>query len=400
MLSMNNKGKIALTTVLLVLALSSFSQVDSLHKDSANRIPHIAIFAPLYLDSAFDASGNYRYDKNFPRFMVPGVDFWEGIQLAVDSLKKEGALLDIQVYDSKSSKRKPEQVVADTSMQGTDLIIGHVTVNEAALLARTAAKLNIPFINVNLPNDASVTSSPGFVILNSTLQTHVTGIYKFLQKNFALSNVIVFRKKGAQEDRLKDNITEAEKSTAGVPLKMKYVTLEANFTTAQLTPYLDSTATNVCLVASLDVSFAQVLCQQLSTLSTSYTTTVVGMPTWEMIDFEKPGFKGIDIYYSTPFYISPTDKLAMYVQDHYQDTFYVHPSDMVYRGYESLYHFAHLLMTYKKNLNANLGDKRFKLFTEFDIEPVYNKKTSTTDYFENKKLYFVKKVDGVVKAVY
>src|SRR5215467_14906700 len=100
MLSMNNKGKIALTTALLVSAFTSFSQVDSLHKDSVNRIPHIAIFAPLYLDSAFDASGNYRYDKNFPRFMVPGVDFWEGIQLAIDSLKKEGAQLDIQVYDT------------------------------------------------------------------------------------------------------------------------------------------------------------------------------------------------------------------------------------------------------------------------------------------------------------
>jgi hypothetical protein len=232
------------------------------------------------------------------------------------------------------------------------------------------------------------------------LQTHVTGIYKFLQKNFALSNIIVFRKKGSQEDKLKENITEAEKSTAGVPLKMKYVTLEDNFTTAQLLSHLDSTATNVCLAGSLDINFAQNLCQQLATLSASYTTTVVGMPTWDMIDFEKPQFKGIDIYYSTPFFISATDNLAMYVQGFYQNIFYVHPSDMVYRGYESLYHFAHLLMTYKKNISANLGDKRYKLFTEFNIEPVYNKKTSATDYFENKKLYFVKKVDGVVKAVY
>jgi len=72
MLSMNNKGRIvSLTTALLVLALSSFSQVDSLHKDSANRVPHIAIFAPLYLDSAFDAAGNYRYDKIFPVLWFP-----------------------------------------------------------------------------------------------------------------------------------------------------------------------------------------------------------------------------------------------------------------------------------------------------------------------------------------
>jgi len=76
--------------------------------------------------------------------MVSGVDFWEGIQLAIDSLKKEGSKLEIQIFDTKSSKRKPEQVVADSSMQNTDLIIGHVTVNEASLLAKTASKLNIP----------------------------------------------------------------------------------------------------------------------------------------------------------------------------------------------------------------------------------------------------------------
>jgi hypothetical protein len=37
---------------------------------------------------------------------------------------------------------------------------------------------------------------------------------------------------------------------------------------------------------------------------------------------------------------------------------------------------------------------------EFDIQPVINRTTMTLDYFENKKLYFVKKVDGVVKTVY
>ena len=37
---------------------------------------------------------------------------------------------------------------------------------------------------------------------------------------------------------------------------------------------------------------------------------------------------------------------------------------------------------------------------EFDIQPVINRATMTLDYFENKKLYFVKKLDGVVKAVY
>src|SRR5215831_11685208 len=398
---------IFLPCLLILLAFTAFSQTDTLHRDTLSihrdtvvKVPHITVFAPLYLDSAFDGTGNYRYEKNFPKFMNAGIDFWEGIQLAIDSLNKEGAHLDIEVYDTRSSKRKPEQVVMDSNINKTNLIIGDVTVNEAALLAKTAGRLNVPFINVNLPNDAGITANPNFVILNSTLQTHCTGLYKFLQKNFSLSNIIVFRKKGAQEDRLKEYFTEAEKTTASVPVKMKYVTLEDNFSVTQLRSYLDSNTTNVCLAGSLDINFGQNLCTQLSSLSGSYTCAVIGMPTWEMIDFEKPQFKGIDIYYSTPFYITPTDKVAGTVQQKYLDTFYLRPSDMVYRGYETLYHFAHLLMRYNKNISSALSDKKYRLFNEFDIQPVINKKTQVTDYYENKKLYFIKKVDGQVKAVY
>jgi hypothetical protein len=153
-------------------------------------------------------------------------------------------------------------------------------------------------------------------------------------------------------------------------------------------------------VASLDGLFGQQICQQLSSVSSSYASTIIGMPTWDQVDFEKPIFKGIEIYYSTPFYINPADKLALALQDYFKTNFYSRPSDMVFRGFESIYHFGHLLAQYGRNVSSSLGDKKYKLFTEFDIQPVINKKTMTLDYFENKKLYFVKKVDGVVKAVY
>ena len=57
-------------------------------------------------------------------------------------------------------------------------------------------KRNIPVINVNLPNDGGVTGNPFFVILNSTLKTQCEGIYRHIQKYYALNPVVVFRKKG------------------------------------------------------------------------------------------------------------------------------------------------------------------------------------------------------------
>src|SRR5271170_638786 len=91
------------------LILISISFCAKAQNDSTAKVYHIAIFAPLYLDSAFDETGSYRYDKNFPKFLNPGLEFYEGAELAIDSLQKEGATLDITLYDTKSSQKTISQ---------------------------------------------------------------------------------------------------------------------------------------------------------------------------------------------------------------------------------------------------------------------------------------------------
>lgn len=406
---MKRTGIIALLTVCALLqAIASLAQVDTVFNPEPiqdtvikeKERKRIAFFSPLYLDSAFDAMGNYRYAKTFPKFINPGLEFWEGAQLAIDSLRKEGVKIEVMVYDTRSTSKKFNDLLASDEVRDADLLIGHVNVNEAAQLAYLAGQLNVPFINANLPNEANVSNNPNYVMLNSTLFTHCTGIYKFLQRNYSVSNIIVFRKKGTTEDRLKTYFEEIEKSTAAIPLKLKYVTLTDKYTAANLQQYLDSNKTNVVLAGSLDAAFGLTLAQQLASLCTSYTTTLIGMPTWDVLDFEKTIYKGIEIIYSTPFYLNPTDKLVLNTTENFKTVFYSRPSDMLFRGFETLYHFTHLLLAHGTNLGSSLGDKNYKLFTDFDIQPVLDKSTMTLDYFENKKLYFVKKVDGVVKAVY
>jgi hypothetical protein len=358
----------------------------------------VAIFLPLYLDSAFDATNNYRYGKQFPKFLNPGLEFYEGVQLAIDSMRKLNLALDVQVYDTRSNKSIYE-ITQLPEFGDVDLIIGHTSSTEMKMLAEIALRKKIPFINPNFPNDGNITNNPYFVLLNSTLRTHCMGIYKFLQKNYGTSPVIVFRQKGEQEDRLKGYFDEIAANTASVKLKMKYVNLNEGFTADDLLPYLDSTRQSVCIAGSLGEDFATNLCTQLSTLSKTYPLQVMGMPTWDgMKDLEK---YNLDIFYSTPFYNAKVDPVSTSINNYFKTNFYSRPSDMVFRGYETFMHFGLLLNTYGKNIDSNIGDKKFKVFTDFDIQPtILNMQTQQLEYFENHKLYFVKKTAGVVKAVY
>lgn len=382
-----------LLTGLLLLAQLSFSQ-----QDSAN--PKIGILTPLYLDSAFDASMNYRYGSNFPKFINPGLEFYEGIQLAIDSLEAEGVKLDVQIIDTRAAGTSLSKLTSGPEFQDLDLVIGHVTGSEARTLADAAAKNNIPFINVNYPNDAGITNNPNYIVLNSTLSTHCAALYKFLQRNYATSDIIFLRKKGTQEDRLVDYFKEIEKSTSSVPLKLKYLTLEDNTMGPQLLKNLDSTKTNVFIAGSLDLNFANNLLQTISGFGESYAVTVFGMPNWDGMELPKTLTSSLEVVYGTPFYINPADKTAENILQYFKTRFYSRPSDMVYRGFETLYHFGHLLVLHGNNMGSSLSDKRFRVFADFDIQPVLNKKDMTLDYFENRKIYFVKKSGGVVRAVY
>ncbi len=399
--------KITSAIVLIFLVLST--NVKRTYAQSGDSTKyHIAVFLPLYLDSAFDAAGNYRFDQNFPKYFNPGLEFYEGLQLAMDSLRKTGTSLDLTVYDTRSSSKSIKQILEDTAFSKMQLMLGDVNATELRLLANAARSMDIPFINVNFPNDGGVTNNPEFVILNTTLHTHCEAIYKFIQRNWATSNILYLRRAGTQEDRLYNDFAEIEKNTSSVPLKMKYVNVDNNFDPRILIPLMDSNLKTVVLVGSLDENFGKAVCSKLAPLGKTYPMKVLGMPTWDAVtDFNTPAYADLEIYYTTPFYVNPVDSLVITIQQYFKTRFYSRPSDMVYRGYETLLHFGQILAANRGRINGSIGVRKFKIFNDFDIQPVFTNKENgnqtgaiTLQYLENKKLYYVKKVNGNVVAVY
>ena len=152
--------------LLSVLFVATQSPVRAQSPDSSNY--KIAIFAPLYLDSAFDSMDNYRYAKNqFPEFINPGLEFYEGVQLALDSLSKENVPLEVFIIDSKSSQETISQQLNKPELADVDLLITLCGSNEVRTFADFGLQHSIPVININLPNDGGVRNNPYFVMLNS-----------------------------------------------------------------------------------------------------------------------------------------------------------------------------------------------------------------------------------------
>jgi hypothetical protein len=360
----------------------------------------VGVFAPIYIDSAFN-DNNYKLGTGIAKNILPGLEFYNGVMMAIDSLNAEGVNAEVFFYDTKSASEPLETILENEDLKSLSLIIASFNNRtEIKLLADFALEHKIPLISETYPNDGGVSENPYFVLINSTLKTHTDALYKYLQRTSATSNIVWVKRKGATEDLIQSYFTDNNKKTASIALKFKTVELVDSFSTADLINSLDSNRQNTVICGTLNESFSMSVIKTLSA-NKEYGAHVIGMPTWDGFkDLTKSDLRGVEIIYTSPYNYPRTDKLGALITAKYRNKFLSRPSDFVFKGYESVYHFTKLSIKYKENLINNLSDKSFKLFNEFDIQPIkFKKENLQADYFENKKLYFIKKLDGQIKSV-
>ncbi|MDI9365513.1 MAG: hypothetical protein QM541_11215 [Flavobacterium sp.] len=358
----------------------------------------VAVFAPIYTDSAFDGS-NYKLGNNsLPKAILPGLEFYNGVMLAVDSLKAEGKSVEVLFYDSKGSEsiytiiRKPE-------FENIAMIIACFNNrNDVNPLADIALHRNIPIISATFPNDGGVTNNPFFVLINTALKTHIEEIHKYVQRNNSTNNIVYVKRKGTLEDMLFSIFWASNKKTASLPLKFKTIELNDNFTAENLNSQLDSIQQNLVICGSLNETFGINVVKSISS-NKNYAATVVGMPTWDGLkELDKSDCNGVTLVYTTSYNFPRNSPIITNISQAYKNKFFARPSDMVLKGYESMYHFTSLLLAHPTDVINHLSDKAFKITNDFIIEP----QTSATDsskinYLENKKIYLIKKLNGMYK---
>ncbi len=388
----------------LLIAVFGFTGVANAQTDSVKRnTPYrVGIFAPLYLDSVFSNS-SFRY-KGVPKFMVPALEFVQGAQIALDSLKVGKQNVKAFIYDSKSYTKNIAALIRNKQLDSLDLIIGAVRDADYKQLADFAGAKHIPFISATHPNDGGITNNPYTVILNSTLKAHCEGIYSYLLQSHGTDLIFLCRQKGMQEDKVAGYFKEINEQDGKPLLNIETINTDSIFTSAALQSKLDSNRKCIIIGASLDEDFAKTLATACYELYPAYPITLIGMPNWDAFSSlkRKSDFEDFPIYYTSPYYNSKWDSQSKMLTAVYLKKYRIKPSDGAFKGFEAVTMFTKLLLKYNGNLMSNINDKTAKVFCDYNIRPVLLKKeiiTASTanaaaDYFENKHLYFIKLLNG------
>jgi ABC-type branched-subunit amino acid transport system substrate-binding protein len=380
--------------LLISVLCGSVSQVHS----QTQKQHQIALFVPLYLDSAYDATDNYRYGKTFPKQSIAGLEFYMGAESALDSLASIGQSYKLHVFDTRSNSGNINSVALQPLMDSIELIIGPVTGTDYLQLASLAQQKNIPFISATYPNDGGIKNNPNVVIVNAKLNTHIQAIYNYVLRNMTGNRIIYLRRKNPADDRVAEVFKSLNQSTTGSILKMETVILPDFFTVQDLASKLDSTKDNLIITGSLDENFGRNVAVSALGISKTYPMTLVGMPTWESIkDLSKPDFKTLPVIYTTTFFNNTTDQWIAGYDSAFRKKTFSKPSVMAFRGYEITWLFSQLLNKYDTLLMQHLDDKEFNLATDYDFRPIHwNKDSTIPDYYENKRVFIIRRLNGVL----
>jgi len=383
--------------IFVIIFFFAFEITYGQSQDSISTKKHkIAVFSPIYLDSAFSGN-NYRYGKNFPRFTLQGVGFVQGAMIALNNFPIENCQIETFFYDSKSDSTNIQQLIETNELDDFEMIIASVKDRELVLLSKFSLRKKIPLISATFPNDAGISQNPFFVILNSTLKTHCESIFSYLLQSHTNENIIHVRKTGNQEDRIANYFQNINKPDNKSLLSIKTISLDSNY--SQINNALDSTRLNIIIAGSMDENFAVEICKSLKTCIPKYKIQLIGMPNWEgfgaFSQKSKAKLSDFPIFYTSPYYNNKIDTFSSSIQTTYLKLYKGNPNESVYKGFESMYVFSRLLNEGQSLSEINL--KNINVFSDFNIVPIkLNRQSELIDYFENKHLFFLKKLNGVV----
>ncbi|MEO5647066.1 MAG: hypothetical protein ABIQ56_01820, partial [Chitinophagaceae bacterium] len=290
-------------------------------------------------------------------------------------------------------------LIKNNKLDSINLIIGSVKDADFKLLSDYAEKKDVPFVSATYPNDGGVTKNPNLVISNSTLKAHCEGIFGYLLQNYGTSKILLCRKRGIQEDKIAGYFRTANDQDGKPLLNIQTLFFDSVITSGLLKNRIDTANETVIVGGSLDEVFARNLANASMTLYKNYELTLIGMPNWDGFKnfYKKDAYKDFPIHFTSPYYNNKIDRFSIMMNSEYTKRFHGRPSDMAYKGFESVYLFTTLLLKYGDKMLENINDKRFKVFNDYNFKPVYTKKGSDkVDYLENKHLYILKLVNGTL----
>lgn len=290
--------------------------------------------APLYFDLQ-------KGDTLSPK-STPGLAFYQGLKLALDSLSNRGLDIKLDVVDE---EWEGDSVTPIKPWTEVEVILN----KQGKMIFLTGKKNGAARIDFNAP-----------------MREHLAAISSYLFQVPGKKNLLLLHRNKPQEKKILE-VWKDELHVAGFDSIPELV--RADLTGYPLEGKLKKGMINYILVPSADQSFVANALNRIQGLADAYSVVVVGLPNWMnfgSIDAEL--FQKVQLLYTSEKFVDYQRSDLMWFRKLYQERFFTDPHDFAYRGFDAGIFWGTLLLKYPNDFDLHLTDPdKKRLVNDFEL---------------------------------
>lgn len=318
------------------------------------------------------------------------VEYYEGLLMAVDSLKRTGTSIDLYTYNSGAENSSLNALLNKSEMKDMDIIFGPLYQQHITPLAEFAKKhdtrLVIPFTS----KDNTVFRNPAVYQINTPQSYLYSEVYDHFVRQFPNANIIFIEaSEGAKEKVEFIKGLKDELRSRSIPMK----SMEENVTVESLKTVLRADRENIFIPTSgSNLTLIKIL-PQLTLLVREQPESRIrlfGYPEWQTYTKDHlDAFFELDTYFYSSFYTNNLLPAAINFTKNYRK-WYGKEMDERYPkfgmlGFDTGYFFLKGLSRYGSAFERNMQ--------QMDLTPIQTgfkfQRVNNWGGFINKKVFFV-----------
>lgn len=301
------------------------------------------------------------------------IGFYEGVLLAVDSLKNQGYKIDLHVFDTERSSEKAFLLAEEINRLNPDLIIGPVYGSVYKGIADNLINKEIPLVYPLSSRSESFGEYPNFVQVNASFGAVASKMIEWLGVQRRNANIVHIQVAGGDETEMAEKryLKELLMRLEGVHSfnwDMEQVPLDS------LRTLLLPDRENILVFPDTREANVSKILPLLSALTDGYQITVVGLPEWQTfgsVDHET--FYKLNTKLFSYSYVDYSSPAAQDLAQKYRKFFYSEPGSLVYKAFDMGLYFIEMAAKYRDRMLAAIEyDDRSTAFSRFRFEKIQN----------------------------
>lgn len=324
------------------------------------------------------------------------LDFYQGALLAIDSLKKLGLSINLNVFNTEKDAKKAQELTMEPGVRDAHLIIGPAYQECLKPVANFALEERIPLVSPLSPNNFLLERNPYLFQVNPSFLSQLEEFSQMIDLCSG-QNFILIHEGDSTNISMIDNFKEMlgqRISGCSMPelIHFKEVIYKAGSAATEVQEQISHSLVfdreNFLIVPSNNEAFVSDLLGNLHTLLTiyKYPIKVYGFPRWQKFrNIQVDYYYQLQLQLFTPFYVDYNSSRVKSFIATYRDLFRSEPSQYSFQGFDVVFYFLSAMKNYGIDFQYCLPNHNNKL-----LQSNYHfHKVNSLSGYENRSIYLI-----------